>query len=137
MSDMTDYMESGLANSMLRGNPDSWALPTGIYVGLVTSVPSDGDPTVNELSGNGYTRVQVVQNTSNWTAVGVDGLTENAAAIEFPEATADWDTASGVVICDAGSGGNCYMKGTLTTPRQALSGDVLRFKSGDLSVTYA
>lgn len=137
MSDMTDYMESGLANAMLRGNPDSWALPTGIYVGLVGGTPSDADPTANELSGNGYARVQVVQGTGQWTPVTTDGVTENLAAIEFPEATADWDTASGVIICDAASGGNCYMKGTISTPRQALSGDTLRFKSGDLSVTYA
>lgn len=137
MSDMTDYMESGLANAMLRGNPDSWALPTGIYVGLTNATPSDASPTTGELSGDGYARVNVVQNTTNWSTVGVDGIVTNNVSIEFPEATADWTTASGVVICDALTGGNCFMKGSISTPRTALSGDVIRFKSGDLSFTYA
>ena len=137
MSNMTDFLESGLLNAMLRGNPDSYSFPIGVYVGLTGDNPNDATPTANELSGDGYARVQVVQNTTNWTAVTAGGKTENGAAIEFPEASATWDTASGVVIMDTGTGGNCLLYGNLSTPRQALTGDVLRFKSGDLEITFA
>ena len=137
MSNMTDYMESGLINAMFRGNPNSFAFATGIYIGLTGDNPTDAAPTANELSGNGYARVQVVQNTTNWTAVGTDGKTENLAAIEFPEASATWNTASGVVIADAATGGNVFFYGNLTTPKQADNGDTLRFKSGELEITMA
>ena len=137
MSNMTDYMESGMIGATFRGNPDSFAFPTGIYIGLTGDNPVDATPTANELSGDGYARVQVVQSTGNWTIVGTNGKTENLAAIEFPEASATWDTASGVVIADAATGGNIFFFGNITTPKQADNGDQLRFKSGELEITMA
>lgn len=141
MSAMTDFMESGILASMFRGNPDSFTFPpTGIYIGLTSNSPSDADPTANELSGNGYARVQVTQNTSEWTAPADDSgpqKIENSNNIEFPTATANWGYVSGVIVSDAATGGNVYMRGDITTPRDVLSGDTFRFSANDLDIKMA
>jgi hypothetical protein len=137
MSAMSDFMESGLINAMFRANTDSFAFPVAIYIGLTTDTPSDATPAANELSGDGYARIQVTQADGSWKAATVGGATENVAAITFADATANWLTASGVIITDATGEGNVWLHGALATPRLVLNGDALRFKSGDLDITFA
>lgn len=136
MSAMTDWFESGILNQVLRGI--SLTLPsTGVYIGLTSDSPTDANPTANELSGNGYARIHVP--TGNWNAPTADGggqLCDNNTAIDFSAATGNWGYASGVIICDAVTGGNVLMRGDLTTPRDVLSGDTFRFSSGDMDVKF-
>jgi len=137
MSAMTDFFESGILNQVFRGI--SFTLPsTGVYVGLTSGVPTEGDSASDELSGNAYARVHV--ETGKWYAPtgDVNGHNvRNNAAIDFPTAAGDnWGYASGVIITDALSGGNVLMKGSLTTPRNILEGDTFRFSSPDLKVKF-
>ena len=136
MSAMTDWFESGILNQIFRGI--TLTLPsTGVYIGLTSDSPTDADPTANELSGNGYARIHVP--TGDWNAPVADGngqLVDNSAAIDFATATGNWGYASGVIICDAVSGGNILMRGDLTTPRDVLSGDTFRFSAGDMDIKF-
>ena len=117
MSAMTNYFESGILNQVFRGI--SLTLPsTGVYIGLTSGVPTEGDSASDELAGNGH-------------------KVENNAPIDFPTATGDaWGYASGVLITDALSGGNVLMKGALTTPRNILEGDTFRFSATDLDIKF-
>lgn len=136
MSAMTDWFESGILNQIFRGI--TLTLPTtGVYIGLTSDSPTDADPTANELSGNGYARIHVP--TGDWNAPVADGngqLVDNSGAIDFATATGNWGYASGVIICDAVSGGNILMRGDLTTPRDVLSGDTFRFSAGDMDIKF-
>jgi hypothetical protein len=137
MSAMTNYFESGILNQVFRGI--SLTLPsTGVYIGLTSGVPTEGDSASDELAGNAYARVHVA--TGNWTAPTADSnghKVENNAAIDFPTAAGgNWGYASGVLITDALSGGNVLMKGSLTTPRNILEGDTFRFSSTDLDIKF-
>ena len=137
MSAMTDFFESGILNQVFRGI--SLTLPsTGVYIGLTSGVPTEGDSASDELSGNAYARKHVA--TGQWFAPTSDGTGHNVrnnAAIDFPTATGgNWGYASGVIITDALSGGNVLMKGALTTPRDILEGDTFRFSSPDLEVKF-
>lgn len=139
MAALTDYAESGFLNAMFRGNPNSFAFPTGIYIGLTSDSPTDADPTANEISGNGYARKQVVQDTGNWTAPVADtgGHTiDNTATIQFAQATGNWGYVSGVIIADSPTGGNVYMRGALTTAREVQSGDEFKFNIGELDIKF-
>jgi hypothetical protein len=131
---MTDYFESGLLQAIFQGA--SLALPsTGVHIGLTSNFPSEGDPSANELSGGGYTRVHVP--TGNFdppVTAGSGQQISNNAAVTFPTATGNWGYASGVIIADASVGGNVFFKGGLTTPRDVLLGDTFRFNTSDLDI---
>jgi len=133
---MTDYFESGLLSAIFRGQ--SFTLPsTGVYIGLTSDYPSESNPSANEITGAGYTRVHVP--TGNFDPPTVDGsgqLVSNNTAITFPTAAENWGYASGVIIADALSGGNIFFKGGLTTPRDVLLGDTFRFNTSDLDIKF-
>ena len=137
MSAMTNFFESGILNQVFRGIP--FTLPSGgIYIGLTSGVPTEADSASDELTGNAYARVHV--NTGNWYAPTGDGTGHNVrnnTAIDFPTAAGgNWGYASGVIITDALASGNVFMKGSLTTPREILNGDTIRFSTTDLEVKF-
>ena len=61
----------------------------------------------------------------------------NAAAVEYPTATADYGTVVAVGIFDASSSGNLLAYAALTANKTVSSGDVFRFDAGDLDITLA
>tara|TARA_R110000824_G_scaffold269318_2_gene457867 strand:+ start:11412 stop:11828 length:417 start_codon:yes stop_codon:yes gene_type:complete len=133
---MTDYFEAGLLNQIFRGQ--SITLPsTGVFIGLTSDYPGEATPTANELAGNGYARVHVPTGEFNAPVTAGSGQkVVNNAAITFPQASANWGYASGVIIADALSGGNVFFKGGLTTPRDVLLGDTFRFNTSDLDIKF-
>jgi len=136
MSAMTNFFESGILNQVFRGIP--LTLPsTGVYIGLTSDSPSEGDPAANEITGTAYSRVHVP--TGDFNAPVADGAGHkvvNNQVVDFPIAGNDWGFASGVIITDAVSGGNVLMKGALTVPRNVLTGDTFRFSSTGLEVKF-
>lgn len=93
-------------------------LPSSIYIGLhVGGSPPSADGTgVVEPVGNGYARVAVVRNTTNFPA-STTGQIKNGTAITFPKATGSWGTATHYAIFDAATGGNVLDVGDIPTDK--------------------
>ena len=143
MAAMTDYLENALIDHIFRAS--AFAQPTTVYIALFTAAPSDAGGGT-EVTGGSYARVQVGPGDTDWNATqggttgdssGTGGLTDNAADIDFPTATADWGTVTHMAIMDASTSGNMLMHGALTASKTVDDGDTFKFNAGDLDVTLA
>ena len=99
--------------------------PATWYVGL----RSGG----TELSGSGYARVAVTNNTTNFPNISTN-IMVNGTAITFPQASADWATADEVALYVASSGGTPKYTGVLDNPVTVRSGQTRQFAAGDLKI---
>lgn len=144
MSAMSDYLENKLVDHIFRNT--QFTMPSTIYIALFTGAPSDSGGGT-EVSGTGYTRVQVGPSTSTWMGThgttsgassGTGGLTDNAAQITFPSPTSSWGSITHFGIFDATTSGNLLFHGALTTPKTVNGGDPAPyFATGALDVTFA
>ena len=139
MSAMSTYLENILVEHVLRNVPYA-SLGTTVYVGLIeyydAAVVEAGTLT-QEVTGNGYTRIQVDGVDGGGWDTPSNGATQNNGDITFPTATGDWNGISGVIISDHATAGQVLLHGSLTTARDVKSGDVFKFNAGDLDVTFA
>lgn len=103
------------------------------YFGLSTTAPADDGTNVTEPSGNGYARVSIANNATNFPAA-IDGVQDNGTEISFPQATGFWGTVTHFVLYNASTGGNLLAYGTLTTSKSIDSGDTASFPIGDFTV---
>jgi hypothetical protein len=119
MSDFTDYGENKLADFARGeplGEPASWWLQL-----LVT----DSESSVEELTGIGLDRVEVVSSLTAWAGTqgpgttlasfGTSHATSNNSSIPLGTATGI-GTADGIGLFDAESGGNCWMVWRFESP---------------------
>ena len=125
---MSTYLENALINATLRNT--SYTSPATVYVGLHTADPTDAG-TGTEVSGGSYARTAVTFGAPS------NGVTTNSAAVEFPQATANWGTVSHIGIWDASSSGNLLYHTALDTSKTIETGDIFKIASGSLSVTLA
>lgn len=146
MANMSNYLENKLIDHIFRNT--SYTVPATIAVALVTTAAADTNTgaTIVEVNGaNAYARVTVTPSTANWrgtdaqvtgVSAGTGGTTDNAAAITFPTATADWGTVVGVAITDASAtaAGNLLFYGTLTANKVVSNGDTFQFAANQLQV---
>ena len=100
---------------------------TAKYLALFTGAPGEtGGGT--EVTGGAYARQTVAFTTSGNT-------TSNNAAVEFPTATANYETVTHVGVYDASSSGNLMAYAALSSNKTIETGDVFRVPSGDLDIT--
>lgn len=108
-----------------------------VYVAGCTSAPSDS-AVGTEPSGNGYARVAVTNNATNWPNAS-GGSKSNGIAITFPTVvTAGWGTLTHWMIMNHASGtaaSNIVAWGSLTTSRSPGVGDTPQFGVGALVLT--
>ena len=128
MSEMSNYLENGLLNAVLRST--SYSSPATVYVGLYTDNPGEGN-TGTEVSGGSYARKSATFNAPS------DGVCTNSAAVEFDQATANWGTVSHVALLDAITSGNLLFYTDITTSKTIETGDIFKIAAGSLSVTLA
>lgn len=128
MAEMSNYLENALINGTLRAT--TYTAPTTVYVGLYTSNPMD-DNSGTEVSGGSYSRTSVTFGAPS------NGVTTNSAAVEFPQATADWGTVGWIGILDASTSGNLLYHTPLDISKVISSGDIFKIAIGSLSVTLA
>ena len=130
MAGFSDYLEDKVLDHVFGGV--SYTAPATLYVALYTVAPDDtGGGT--EVTGGSYAR-----QTATFTVSGTSPTTAtNAAAIEYPTATANYGTVTSVGILDASSGGNLLAYADLDASKVVSSGDVFRFDAGDLDITLA
>jgi hypothetical protein len=142
MGAKSDYLENKIIDWLFRGQ--TYTPPATIYVGLLTSAPTDAGGGT-EVSGGSYARVGVSGGLTNWSgtqgagtttaSTGTSGTTSNNAAITFPAPTANWGTVTHFALYDAASGGNMLYYAALTTPKTINNGDAApSFAAGQLSV---
>lgn len=136
MTQMSDYLEGQIRAHVFR--TASFTKPTVLAVALYTAAPGEtGGGT--EVSGGSYARVQRNPLDANWTAASAtDGLTDNAASLDFPAPTANWGSVTHTAVLDATSAGNFLLYGALTTPKTVNNGDAApSFAAGALDITFA
>jgi hypothetical protein len=126
------YTHSDTVLNLLRNiNASGYA---NVYMGLLSTAPSnDGDPGT-ELSGNGYSR-QVITFSAPVAGSGESRKIDNNATVEFGPATANWPTVVAAALYTAATGGTMLYWGNLTTPKTVESGDTLRFTAGNATVS--
>ena len=130
MAGFSDYLEDKVLDHVFGGT--SYTAPGTLYVALFTAAPSDtGGGT--EVSGGAYVRKTATFNVSGTSPT----TATNAAAIEYPTATANYGTVVAVGIMDALTSGNLLAYANLDTSKVVTSGDVFRFDAGDLDITLA
>ena len=134
MAAMSDYLEQQILNHIFR-NTAIFTPPANVYLALFTAAPSDSGGGT-EVSGGSYVR-KTVSTTTQWTAPGVAGLTDNINLQAFVTATANWGTVTHVAIFDAATAGNLLFHGALAASKVVNSGDTFQFAVGDLDVTLA
>ncbi len=110
------------------------------YVGLSTTTPTQSGGSITEpLTADGYARVTVPNNGTNWVVSGTQPASgyqvQNALAIIFPTATASWGTPTDVVIYDAATGGNLIAWGAISNPQAINTNDSPSFGAGALTVS--
>jgi hypothetical protein len=125
MAEMSNYLENALINAVLRNT--SYTSPTTTYLALYTSDPTDAD-TGTEISGGSYARQAITFGAPS------NGTSTNSAAVEFPQATADWGVISHVAIRDAVTSGNLLFHTALDASKTINNGDVFKITTGNLSV---
>lgn len=134
MAALSDFLEQAILNHYFR-NTAIGAAPANVYIALFTAAPSDSGGGT-EVTGGSYARA-TVSTTTQWTAPGVGGLTDNINDIVFPTASAAWGTITHIGIFSALTAGNLYFHGALTASKVVNSGDVFKLLAGDLDVTLA
>lgn len=115
------------ANTILNGYVKSK------YLGLLTAAPSDGASgvTFQEISGAGYARASLSQSMAS----AADRAITNAEIIYFPEAEANWGTATHFGIFDAKTGGEPIIYGVLDAPVTVPVNYVPMFRVGQFNLT--
>jgi len=137
MSALSDYLEAKYLDHTYNGV--SFTPPTGVYIALYTSDPTDAD-TGTEVSGGGYARVLVNPSGGgapefNVAVTDGDGkLVDKADSITFPTATAAWGTITQFGAKDAATGGNLLHHGALDEPQVVNTGGTLKIAAGDLKL---
>lgn len=118
----------------VAGLPAS-AAAGSLYVSLHTADPGEaGSPTTSEATYTGYARVAVARSAGGWTVSGASA--SNAAAINFPAATAGSNTLTHFGISTSASGaGTLLLSGALTASLVVSAGITPSFAAGQLTVT--
>ncbi|HXG72835.1 MAG TPA: hypothetical protein VNJ04_19745 [Gemmatimonadaceae bacterium] len=139
MPGKSDYLETSVLNSTLRGV--AFPVPTtgSNFVSLHTADPLDAGTGV-EVTGGAYARVAVSRVTAS-AAFGapVDNAgsmrTSNVAAVTFPNPTAAWGTVTHFGVFDAVTLGNLMYSGVIGTSRAIAAGDTApSFAAGTLTI---
>ena len=121
---LSNYLENKLIDHFL--GTAAYTMPTTIYVGLYTVVPTDAGGGT-QVTGGSYARQLATFSASS------GGATSNTSNIDFTGMPAATTVAIG--IFDAITSGNLLLWGTLTTNKTTDDGDTLRIATGDLDIS--
>jgi len=129
-----DTVENYALNHIFRRV--TWTIATPMYVALSVAAPGESGSTASEPttpgSGKNYARVAIYSGT--WNAA-VGGSLDNALAITFNEASADWGTISHFMVYTQSTAGTMICWGSLDTAKTISSNDTPRFAAGDLKIS--
>lgn len=128
MTKMTNYLESKLANHVLKNT--AYTPPTTLYVAMHTADPTETG-TVSEITTATfatYARKAVTLGAES------GGVCLNSADVTWDNCPAI--TISHLSIWDALTGGNALFYGPLTAAQVMASGNTFRLPTGQLSAGF-
>lgn len=130
----SNYLENKILDHVLGGA--DYDRPTTVHLALSTSAYTDSatGSSMSEVSGGGYARVAVTNDTTNWPNSS-GGQKENGEVFTFPTATGNWGTVQSFYIVDSSSGGNVLYGADLTVSRTIASGDTASFAVNSIVIT--
>ena len=133
MAGFTDTLENEVLDHVF--SRATYTAPATLYVGLSTTTPTDAGTNFTEPVGNGYARVAVTNDATNFPAA-VGGAKSNGTVITFPQATpSGWGTITHAGLFDAASNGNLLAFGALTASLAVNANNTPRIPVGDLDFT--
>lgn len=135
---LTQSIQLSLINHIFGGG--DYARPATLFLGLSTTAVSATGTNITEPSGNGYARVSLTNNTTNFPNATTDtgkAVKTNGVDIEFPEATGAWGTVSHWFLSTASSGGTIIAYGALETSRSVVASDIPIVKANQLVIRLA
>jgi hypothetical protein len=118
MGGKSNYLDNKILNLIFNGA--AFSPPATLYCALFTTAPTAAGGGA-EVSGGSYARVAVAANTTNFPTTTNQSI-NNATAIVFPTATANWGTIVAAAFFDAASGGNMLYWGPLSVAQTVTSG---------------
>lgn len=133
MSAFGNDLEQKLLGATLLGS--TYTSPTSLWIALCTSITSDGDSFSEVTTNVGYARQDCMGKWSEPTSGG--GWTSVISeTITWPTATATWGTVAHWCVIDTLTigQGNILYHSTVDTSRDVVSGDVVEFQAGNLSI---
>ena len=128
MAALGTYAENAIINAFLRNT--SFTIPSTIWLALYTTTVTSAD-TATEVSGGSYARQPMTFSAPS------GGFCSTNTDITFPTAGITWGNITYAAIRDAATAGNLLFYGALTLPRYIYAGDVIKFLSGNISVTVS
>lgn len=135
---LTTYGDQQALKSLFGGGN---ATPATLYFGLsTTTVAIDGTGITEPASANGYARVAVTNNGTNFTvttiATGSGGgaQVQNATPISFPQSSASWGTVTYWFASDASTGGNIVAYGALSSSQTIGASNTVSFAANALTI---
>lgn len=128
------YLENKALDIILGGT--AWTAPSTVYIALSTAAFSSSSTgsALTEVSGGGYTRVAVTNNSTNWPNAS-SSVKSNGTVFTFPTATGSWSTVLSFYIIDASSAGNALYGADLTASRTIATGDTASFAISSITLT--
>ena len=132
MPGFTNLLENEVLDHIF---PDqAFVPPSTLHIALSTTAPADDGTNITEPVGDGYARVAIVSNLTNWPAAS-GGSINNGVAVVFPQATGTWGTITHFVVYDAASGGNALVIGVLAASKLIDNNDQATFDIGTMVFT--
>lgn len=127
--------ENDICSLLFKSTALSWDANTDLYVSLHTADPGEGgSQTTSEATYTSYARVTVARSAVGWTVT--NNVAENAALVQFPQATGGSNTITYVAIGTAFSGaGQIICSGALSSSLAVSSGIQPQFSAGALTFT--
>jgi hypothetical protein len=127
-----DWFFRGQALGITGGSAGVGTGPTSLWIGLLTSAPTDSTPGT-EVTGGSYARVAVASSLVNWAgtqaaasttvSTGSSGTTSNNASVTYPAPTANWGIVTHSAIYDAATAGNQVIYSALAVSKTVNNGD--------------
>ena len=128
----TFYLINKLLDHVFGGTV--YTPPPTLYYALFTTVPAQDGTGGVEVSGTGYARKAMTDNTTLWPNA-VAGVKTSGAQVAFAAPGGSWGTALGYGIYDAASSGNLLTVTTLATGVPISTGDPITINAGDMTIT--
>ena len=134
---LTDYLEPIVLDAIFGAGANAVS-PGTFYLGASLADPTEDASGVSEPVGNGYARVPITNNATNFPAASIPGgvgTKTNGVAFDFPTPTGTWGLITHWVLFDSLSGGNALVYGSFAVPKNIASGDILRVPLAGMSIT--
>jgi len=128
---LTNYGEGKVLGHLFGGT--TYAPLATWYVGLFSTAPTDSTAGT-ELSGSGYARASVTNNTTNFPAVTAGNPVVTGVDVTLFTSSGS-HTAAAMGLFDASTAGNLVAYDTFASPVTIVNLDVVRIVAGQLTIS--